>query len=55
MPVRDPEQPDRRQRSESSEISQETVRNNEDSPWAPDASSSDGRNDDPFPGTLMAR
>ncbi|KAJ6127261.1 Adenylate cyclase [Penicillium sp. IBT 18751x] len=54
MPARDHEQPDRRQGSESSGFSQETVRNNENSRRAPNTSSN-GRNDDIFPGNLMDR
>jgi hypothetical protein len=56
MPVWDNEQPDRRHGSESSGLSQETVRNNENSHGALNTSSN-GRNDDafPFPGSLMDR
>lgn len=54
MPARDHEQPDRRQGSESSGFSQETVRNNENSRLASNTSSN-SRNDDAFPGTLMDR
>lgn len=54
MPAWDNEQPDRRHGSESSGLSQETVRNHKNSRRAPNTSSN-GRNDDVFPGTLMDR
>lgn len=59
MPVREHEQPDRRQGSESSGnsswVSQETVRNSKSLPQNQNSSSFNGRNADPFPGTLMGR
>lgn len=57
MPVRDQEEPDGRQGSESSGnsswVSQETVRNNESPRRKQSKSSSNGRTADTFPGTLM--
>lgn len=55
MPARDQEQPDRRQGSGSSGISQETVRNIENLRRAPNDPPSNGRNEDIFPGILMDR
>lgn len=56
MPVRDHEEPDRRQGSESSGnssyVSQETIRNNESPRQSQTESSSNGRDPDAFPGTL---
>lgn len=58
MPVREHEQYDR-QGSESSGntswVSQETVRDKEESRRNPAKPSADGRDAEPFPGTLMAR
>ncbi|KAJ5266558.1 Adenylate cyclase [Penicillium angulare] len=54
MPAREHEQSDRHG-SESSYVSQETVRNHEESRRHLTKSSSNGRDTEPFPGTLMTR